>query len=54
MTRLHKCLLAESEGGAEGLTRFSCRITKDEISIGGIRAKVSKVLRSDQLALENL
>lgn len=35
--------------GAEGLTHLSCRITKDEISTGGIGAKVSNAAQSSAM-----
>lgn len=39
---LHYLLLPKYLEGAKGLTHLSCSITKDEISMGGISARVSK------------
>lgn len=39
-------LFAKYLKGSEGLTHPSCRITKDEISMGGISVRVSRAAQS--------
>ena len=49
ITKLRILWLAKYLEGAKGLTHLSCRITKDEISTGGISAKVSKAAQSSAM-----
>lgn len=48
-TELHNLLLPKYLEGAKGLTHLSCSITKDEISMGGISARVSKAAQSSAM-----
>ncbi len=48
-TELQNPLLPKYVEEAEGLTHLSCSITKDEISMGGIRARVSKAAQSSAM-----
>lgn len=46
---LHNVLSPKYLEGAKGLTHLSCSITKDEISMGGISARVSKAAQSSAM-----
>lgn len=48
-TERHNLPLPKYLGGAKGLTHLSCSITKDEISMGGISARVSRAAQSSAM-----
>lgn len=48
-TELHNLLLPKYLVGPKELKHLSCSITKDEISMGGISARVSKAAQSSAM-----